>query len=159
MCKHWLRGLCKKDDQCEFLHIFDLQKMPPCHFFAEYGICERPDCMFLHIDPETTIRNCAWYARGFCKHGNNCKNRHIRKEACPLYLAGFCIKGPDCEMGHPKYELPVMGDDKEKATTDAGQVCSTCGKEGHLAVQCQQEALHERNREMGRTRDVSQVVS
>lgn len=24
VCKHWLRGLCKKGDQCEFLHEYNL---------------------------------------------------------------------------------------------------------------------------------------
>lgn len=37
VCKHWLRGLCKKGDNCEFLHEYDLSKMPPCHFFINYG--------------------------------------------------------------------------------------------------------------------------
>src|SRR3989338_6391655 len=29
VCKHWLRGLCKKGPQCEFLHQYDMGKMPP----------------------------------------------------------------------------------------------------------------------------------
>merc|ERR1719469_225023 len=28
VCKHWLRGLCKKGDQCEFLHEYDMSKCP-----------------------------------------------------------------------------------------------------------------------------------
>ena len=28
VCKHWLRGLCKKGDGCEFLHEYDMSKMP-----------------------------------------------------------------------------------------------------------------------------------
>lgn len=38
VCKHWLRGLCKKGDECEFLHEFDMTKMPECFFFSKYGI-------------------------------------------------------------------------------------------------------------------------
>ena len=30
VCKHWLRNLCKKSELCEFLHEFDLTRMPPC---------------------------------------------------------------------------------------------------------------------------------
>lgn len=37
VCKHWLRGLCKKGDQCEFLHEYDLSKMPECFFFSKYS--------------------------------------------------------------------------------------------------------------------------
>lgn len=38
VCKHWLRGLCKKgDDRCEFLHDYDLNKMPECFFFSKYS--------------------------------------------------------------------------------------------------------------------------
>ena len=28
VCKHWLRGLCKKGEDCEFLHVYALDKMP-----------------------------------------------------------------------------------------------------------------------------------
>jgi cleavage and polyadenylation specificity factor subunit 4 len=86
VCKHWLRGLCKKGDLCEFLYVFalihrnsphltffsheyNLKKMPECWFYAKYGECSNPECMYLHIDPASKMKECAWYARGFCKHG------------------------------------------------------------------------------------------
>ena len=37
VCKHWLRGLCKKGDDCEFLHQYDMEKMPECYFYNKYG--------------------------------------------------------------------------------------------------------------------------
>lgn len=37
VCKHWLRGLCKKGDDCEFLHKYDMERMPECYFFIKYG--------------------------------------------------------------------------------------------------------------------------
>ncbi len=37
VCKHWLRGLCKKGDECEFLHQYDMTKMPECFFFTKFG--------------------------------------------------------------------------------------------------------------------------
>lgn len=55
-------------------------------------------CPFLHIRPEDRIKDCPWYARGFCKHGPTCRNRHARKEPCLRYLAGFCPDGPDCQV-------------------------------------------------------------
>ena len=38
VCKHWLRGLCKKGDQCEFLHEYDMTKMPECYFYSKFGM-------------------------------------------------------------------------------------------------------------------------
>lgn len=99
VCKHWLRGLCKKGDQCEFLHEFDMAKMPECYFYAKFsrkihyatisrlkqlkllltGACHNKECPFLHIDPETKIKDCPWYDRGFCRHGPTCRHRHVRR--------------------------------------------------------------------------------
>lgn len=69
MCKHWLRGLCKKGDFCEFLHEYNLKKMPECWFYSNYRECSNNECMYLHIDPESKIKECVWYNRGFCKRG------------------------------------------------------------------------------------------
>jgi hypothetical protein len=33
------RGLCKKGDQCEFLHEFDMTKMPECYFYTRFNAC------------------------------------------------------------------------------------------------------------------------
>jgi len=99
VCKHWLRGLCKKGDLCEFLHEYNLKKMPECYFYSKHHECNNPECMYLHVDPESKVRECAWYARGFCKHGPNCRHKHVRKIICQNYISGFCPKGPDCNQG------------------------------------------------------------
>ncbi|KAF8980980.1 hypothetical protein BGZ46_003400 [Entomortierella lignicola] len=107
VCKHWLRGLCKKGDNCEFLHEYNLRKMPECWFYSKYGECNNgAECIYLHIDPESKIKDCPWYARGFCKHGPNCRHKHTRKVICQNYVTGWCPQGPNCPNGHPKYELP-----------------------------------------------------
>jgi cleavage and polyadenylation specificity factor subunit 4 len=106
VCKHWLRGLCKKGDSCEFLHEYNPKKMPECWFFAKYGECSNPECIFLHINKEDKIRACPWFDRGFCKHGPNCRLRHVLRTACPDYMAGFCYKGPNCKFSHPKFDIP-----------------------------------------------------
>ena len=93
MCKHWLRGLCKKGFNCEYLHIYDMSKMPYCHFyqrgkliiqlcffrifnlreqtklmFVIKGECQDPECVFLHKTEEK--EECPWYAHiGFCRYG------------------------------------------------------------------------------------------
>lgn len=64
VCKHWLRGLCKKGDLCEFLHEYDMTKMPECYFYSRFNACHNKECPFLHIDPESKIKDCPWYDRG-----------------------------------------------------------------------------------------------
>ena len=67
VCKHWLRGLCKKGDHCEFLHEYNLRKMPECNFFSRNGYCSNGDeCLYLHIDPKSRLPMCEWFVRGFC---------------------------------------------------------------------------------------------
>lgn len=110
-----MRGLCKKGDDCEFLHEFDMTKMPECYFFSKYGKllnwfisgeCMNKECPFLHIDPATKVQDCPWYDRGFCRNGKVslnmllgplCRNRHIRRVACRNYINGLCPKGKECK--------------------------------------------------------------
>lgn len=132
VCKHWLRGLCKKGDDCEFLHEFDMTKMPECFFFSKYGQCNNKECPFLHIDPEQKIKDCAWYDRGFCRHGPHCKNRHVRRLICQNYLCGFCLDGPKCKFMHPRYDLPVPDEKTKKFQV----TCHNCGESGHKSYQC-----------------------
>mmetsp|Transcript_3752 Transcript_3752/g.12518 ORF Transcript_3752/g.12518 Transcript_3752/m.12518 type:complete len:767 (-) Transcript_3752:38-2338(-) len=108
VCKHWLRGLCKRGDDCDFLHVYDPARMPQCLFFQHYGECTNKDCIFLHTRTEEKVSDCPWYDRGFCKHGPRCRNRHTRKTVCVHYLAGFCPNGPDCKFAHPQFALPVL---------------------------------------------------
>ncbi|KAI9175608.1 RNA-binding component of cleavage and polyadenylation factor [Blastocladiella emersonii ATCC 22665] len=156
VCKHWLRGLCKKSDACEFLHEYNLRKMPECWFFAKYGECSNPECEYRHVDPSSKVRECPWFARGFCRHGPSCKNKHIKKTPCLLYLAGFCPYGKACANGHPKFEVPTVDDDEFHHGSGSGPfggggpgagddnsngrldhiVCFRCGRKGHFANFC-----------------------
>ncbi|EOB14422.1 Cleavage and polyadenylation specificity factor subunit 4 [Nosema bombycis CQ1] len=106
ICKHWLRGLCKKGKKCEFIHEYDLKKMPQCFFYSKFWECTNPECIYLHVNPDKKTKECLWYNRGFCKHGANCKNKHVRRKMCYNYYLGFCLKGPECEYGHPKADIP-----------------------------------------------------
>lgn len=40
VCKHWLRGLCKKGNGCSFLHGYDVTKRPKCYFHNKFGECQ-----------------------------------------------------------------------------------------------------------------------
>jgi hypothetical protein len=67
LCKHWLRGLCKKEGICEFLHEYDLSKMPQCYFFIRFNSCTSDTCQYLHTVEENGNLDCPRYARGFCR--------------------------------------------------------------------------------------------
>ncbi|KAG9972417.1 hypothetical protein KCU98_g13259, partial [Aureobasidium melanogenum] len=43
ICKHYQRGLCKKGDQCEFAHTFDLRGERECKEFSRFGLCPQGD--------------------------------------------------------------------------------------------------------------------
>lgn len=105
VCKHWLRGLCKKGEHCEFLHEYNLRKMPECNFFMRNGFCSNgEECLYLHIDPMSRLPPCPHYDMGFCPLGPLCSKKHVRRNLCPFYLAGFCPDGPECKNGaHPKW--------------------------------------------------------
>ncbi|CAH0014365.1 hypothetical protein V2G26_011816 [Clonostachys chloroleuca] len=105
VCKHWLRGLCKKGEHCEFLHEYNLRKMPECNFFMRNGYCSNGDeCLYLHIDPLSRLPPCPHYDMGFCALGPRCAKKHVRRKLCTFYLAGFCPDGPECKVGaHPKW--------------------------------------------------------
>ncbi|RDA89155.1 hypothetical protein CP532_2307 [Ophiocordyceps camponoti-leonardi (nom. inval.)] len=72
VCKHWLRGLCKKGEHCEFLHEYNLRKMPECNFFMRNGYCSNgEECLYLHVDPLTRLPPCPHYDMGFCPLARN----------------------------------------------------------------------------------------
>lgn len=85
VCKHWLRGLCKKGDQCDYLHEYDLRRIPECRFYATFGFCNSgDDCLYLHVDKAVKRRECENYRRGFCPKG---KSSHIRILGFPTFRA------------------------------------------------------------------------
>ena len=156
VCKHWLRGLCKKGSSCEFLHEYNLRKMPECNFFVRNGYCSNGDeCLYLHIDPSSRLPPCPHYERGFCPLGPRCDKRHVRRRLCPCYLAGFCPDGRACRAGaHPRWtregelEKPRVKEERKEEVGGGGQ-----GQEER-----EREMQREREREMmerggGRDRD------
>ncbi|XP_053562980.1 putative cleavage and polyadenylation specificity factor subunit 4-like protein [Bombina bombina] len=72
VCKHWLRGLCKKGDLCEFLHEYDMARMPECYFYSKFG----PACKHRH----TRRVICTNYVVGFCPDGPLCKFVHPKTD-------------------------------------------------------------------------------
>ncbi|ODQ53990.1 hypothetical protein SAICODRAFT_34596 [Saitoella complicata NRRL Y-17804] len=158
VCKHWLRGLCKKGDHCEFLHEYNLKRMPECWFFNKHGYCSNgEECLYLHIDPDARVGVCPWYEMGFCPLGPECRQKHVRKTMCELWLAGFCPEGLECENAHPKHIKPPQPPlrrqkrepIREEATTEefaskprhrdiSDVTCYKCNEKGHYANHCPQ---------------------
>jgi len=105
VCVHWLKGTCKKNDDCEFLHSYDPERIPPCKWWQKEGRCAKgEECYYRHISPmeDKKAEECPYYERGFCKGGNRCYFQHIYRKICEDYAYGFCPKGPECEKHHPK---------------------------------------------------------
>ncbi|ETW07878.1 hypothetical protein H310_02294 [Aphanomyces invadans] len=94
VCRHWLRGLCMKGDNCEFLHQYDMSKMPECRWGME---CQVPECPFRHV-PDEDRMECAFYKQGFCSHGSACRYRHVKlpREECPV-IADFSLQSKVAE--------------------------------------------------------------
>ena len=80
VCRHWLRDLCMKGSACEFLHMYDLSKMPLCRHGER---CKVHDCPFRHIS-EANRLECVFYSQGFCIHGPFCRYKHVRRERVDL---------------------------------------------------------------------------
>ncbi|KAK2785561.1 RNA-binding component of cleavage and polyadenylation factor [Onygenales sp. PD_12] len=100
VCKHFLKGLCKKGIKCEYLHEYNLRRMPECQSFARSGYCPNGDeCLYQHVPEDAKLPPCEHYERGFCELGPLCAKKHVRKKLCPFYLAGFCPEGRACLEG------------------------------------------------------------
>ena len=80
VCRHWLRDLCMKGSACEFLHQYDLSKMPLCRHGEG---CKLKDCPFRHIS-EASRLECVFYSQGFCIHGPFCRYKHVRRDRIDL---------------------------------------------------------------------------
>lgn len=92
VCRHWLKNLCMKGDKCDYLHVYDPNRMPECLFFLKYGKCTDPDCNFRHV-AVSERPECQRYRLGFCKFGPLCRSRHDRlpKDKMPDLLPDWFL--------------------------------------------------------------------
>jgi len=75
VCRHWVKGLCMKMDDCEYLHELNDARMPECRYGEK---CQVPDCIFKHTKDEDR-QECTFFNVGFCRKGQTCRFRHVRK--------------------------------------------------------------------------------
>lgn len=95
VCRHWIRGMCWKGDNCEFLHQYDTAKMPLCRQFLKTGHCpdrERGTCVFLH-ERSDNAPICLHYYLGFCRAGPRCRKRHqkLAPQELPLVVPDWYL--------------------------------------------------------------------
>ncbi|CAI5479550.1 unnamed protein product [Closterium sp. Yama58-4] len=63
VCRHWLRGLCMKGNDCGFLHQYDKSRMPVCRYFARWGECREVDCVYKHTNED--VKECNMYVTAY----------------------------------------------------------------------------------------------
>ncbi|GBG29058.1 mRNA 3'-end-processing protein YTH1 [Hondaea fermentalgiana] len=74
VCRHWVKDLCMKMEDCEYLHELNPSRMPECRWGEK---CQVPDCIFKHTKEEDRVE-CLFYKIGFCRKGQTCHFRHVR---------------------------------------------------------------------------------
>lgn len=115
VCKHWLRGLCKKGDACEFLHEYNLYVFLPsihciCSFLLTQIANSRPPPFPRLTLSSRKMPECNSFSRTrYCPNGDECLYLHIdpdsRLPPCPHYDKGFCPLGPRCSKRHVRKTL------------------------------------------------------
>ncbi|OWK11210.1 hypothetical protein Celaphus_00007294 [Cervus elaphus hippelaphus] len=100
------------------------------------GECSNKECPFLHIDPESKIKDCPWYDRGFCKHGSP-------RFELPM---GTTEQPPLPQQTHPPTKrTPQVIGVMQSQNSSAGNrgprpleqvTCYKCGEKGHYANRC-----------------------
>ncbi|EPB75262.1 zinc knuckle [Ancylostoma ceylanicum] len=130
VCLKHVQGTCTMNLVCPLRHIVGDK--------AVVLACSNRECPFRHIDPETKMRDCPWYDRGFCRHGPYCKHRHRRRVICPNYIAGFCPDGKECKFTHPSFALPAPENPvaNNKRLFNHQIICHNCHERGHKATHC-----------------------
>ncbi|GAB1297023.1 Cleavage and polyadenylation-specific factor 4-like [Apodemus speciosus] len=103
VCKHWLRGLCRKSDCCNFLHQYDVSRMPVCYFHSKFGNCSNKECPFLHLKSVSKVQDCPWYDQGFCKEVVPCVDTATFIKCCvPTTSPASAPRDLSANLGSPK---------------------------------------------------------
>lgn len=91
VCRHYVLGNCMKGDLCDFLHQFDLTRMPECHKYMKFGRCDEVGCQFKHTKSDEKIV-CMDYRWGFCSLGPTCRKRHENLQSVPELVPDWYLQ-------------------------------------------------------------------
>lgn len=93
VCRYWLNNSCTKGNGCEFLHEFNVDKMPECR---KGVMCADPSCVFQHPSKDDKPE-CPNFAAGFCSFGHSCHLRHVLHPGPPPSIAQMFLKNDPCK--------------------------------------------------------------
>lgn len=91
---HWLNGQCKKGDACEYLHVYQEEKIPACKYFAQEGLCQKGDkCVYRHVISNNLAQSALNFTGviGLPTSASNAADKKL--EECPYYERGMCKQG------------------------------------------------------------------
>jgi hypothetical protein len=127
-CVHWMRGYCRRGDECQFDHRVRMKayNQPEC---KHNGVCERElegECMFWHGKVD---KPCKHWANGECRKGDDCPYNHNPDEEGKNICHHHGVKGHDvsrCKFIHPgkitqKREQPASGSVGSARSTQAAR--------------------------------------
>ena len=63
---HWLKNLCKKGENWEYLHAHIPSRMPIWKYYL-IGSCTNEKCQYLHLNSRVKQNECPYYEKGFWK--------------------------------------------------------------------------------------------
>ena len=99
VCSLFLRGTCKKPNECLFSHKTIPEKTPVCEYFLQ-GVCSRESCPYRHVNVGLDAGICKNFIRlGHC-YRQNCPRHHLM--VCPDFAKkGICVK-KKCSLRHSR---------------------------------------------------------
>lgn len=113
VCRHWLKNICGNGNACDYVHHYEVSKLPVCQAFAATGICRDKMlncCPFLHTRqrsgdaPRRGHLECVFYFLGFCPFGNRCRLTHVKRPSAlrPDVMPKWYI---EFVLGHNAHDL------------------------------------------------------
>jgi cleavage and polyadenylation specificity factor subunit 4 len=136
VCLYWIRGLCWNGESCDYLHEYDIMKLPLCLSYKKNGYCENQQkgcCLFSHelpkSDNDTPI--CIHYFLGFCRSGPRCRKKHeqLTPDKLPKLLPDWYLH---LILSNAQSVLPTTSDPETEALMqDVDAMCRNLENSGN----------------------------
>ncbi|XP_053992124.1 uncharacterized protein LOC128883608 [Hylaeus volcanicus] len=135
VCLYWIRGLCWNGDSCEYLHEYDIMKLPLCLNYKKNGYCENQQkgcCLFSHepIKSNNDTPICIHYFLGFCRSGPRCRKKHELRtpDKLPKLLPDWYLH---LILSNAQSVLPTISDPETEALMqDVDAMCRNLENSG-----------------------------